>query len=76
MDIIKNTAEKYHDRMVLSLTHIHGQLCDVCNSKCGYTVCIEHDSMDFSKDKRVCAKCYEQIKKYWLNNKPGKISPI
>jgi uncharacterized protein with PIN domain len=74
--IIKELAETYHDREVMAMTTMTGQKCGCCNKSALTTVCIEHDSQDYSKDKHVCPDCYTAIATYWKENHPKKICPI
>jgi hypothetical protein len=73
---IKKLAENYHDREVMSMTSATDQSCDGCGRTTITTVCIEHDSQDYSKDKHVCPDCYVKIANYWKEFHPKKICPV
>jgi predicted AlkP superfamily phosphohydrolase/phosphomutase len=74
--IVKELAETYHDRDVMSTTYADNQICDCCKKTVMATYCIEHDSQDYSKDKHVCSDCYVAIATYWKEHNPKKICPI
>jgi hypothetical protein len=76
IETIKELAETYHDREVMSSTYAPNQKCDCCEKYVTNRVCIEHDSRDFSKDKWVCPECYVAIATYWKEHSPKKICPI
>jgi hypothetical protein len=73
---IKEIAETYHDREVMSCQSGLEKKCDCCDKKTAHSVCIEHDSQDYSKDKWVCPDCYVRIATYWKEHAPKKICPI
>lgn len=73
---IKELAESYHDREVMSYTYAGNQKCDCCGKIVTARVCIEHDSQDYSKDKQVCSDCYVAIATYWKEHSPKKICPV
>jgi hypothetical protein len=68
-------ANNYHERDICSSTFIKNQICDCCNNKVLTRYCIEHDSLDFSKDLHICLDCYYQILNVWKEKRPGKIFP-
>ncbi len=72
---IKEIAESYHDRIVMASSMYDGQICDCCEDKVYSRSCIEHDSLDYSKDLMVCITCYIKIMNYWQEHKPRKIAP-
>jgi hypothetical protein len=75
--IIKELAETYHDREVMSMISDYGERkCDCCGKIVVTRTCIEHDSQDYSKDKHVCGNCYAAIATYWKEHLPKKICPI
>jgi len=76
MKEIKEVAEQYHDRLVMSMITMSGKNCDCCDKPEHTRICIEHDSQDYSKDMWICPDCYAKIVKYWKENHPKKIAPI
>ena len=75
-ELVKEIAETYHDREVMSSQAGLERKCDCCGTLIYSTVCIEHDSQDYSKDKWVCPNCYVEISIYWKENHPKKICPV
>jgi hypothetical protein len=73
---IKQIAETYHDRLVMTGMSGGDNKCECCGKKTVTRTCIEHDSQDFSKDLWVCADCYAAIATYWKEHRPKKIAPI
>jgi hypothetical protein len=72
LEKIKEIAETYHDRNVLASTYGIEKKCDCCEKMVLTTICIEHDSQDYSKDMGVCDDCYIAIVNYWKENCPKK----
>lgn len=75
-EIVKELAESYHDRVVMSAMSVGNEPCDCCEKPAVTLYCIEHDSQDYSKDKWVCGDCYTAIATYWKEHHPKKICPI
>jgi len=75
-DVIKEIAETYHDRVVMTGMSGGNNKCECCGNTVVTRTCIEHDSLDFSKDLWICADCYCDIAGYWQKNLPKKIAPI
>lgn len=75
-EIVKELAESYHDRVVMSAMSVGNEPCDCCEKPAATLYCIEHDSQDYSKDKWVCGDCYTAIATYWKEHRPKKIAPI
>jgi len=73
---IKEIAETYHDRLVMTGMSGGDNKCECCGKKVITRTCIEHDTQDYSKDLWVCVDCYCAIMKYWKEHKPKKIAPI
>jgi hypothetical protein len=75
-EIIKEIAETYHDREVMTGMSGGDNKCECCGKKVVTRTCIEHDSQDYSKDLWICSDCYCAIVKYWQENRPKKIAPM
>lgn len=73
---IKEIAETYHDRVVMTGMCGGDNKCECCGKKTVTRTCIEHDSGDVSKDLWICPDCYVAIVTYWKENSPKKICPI
>jgi hypothetical protein len=74
--IVKELAETYHDREVMSSTTGSEVKCECCSKLTVTRTCIEHDSQDVLKDLWVCPDCYIAIATYWKEHHPKKICPI
>jgi len=73
---IKEIAETYHDREVMTSMSGGDNKCECCGKTTITRTCIEHDSQDYSKDLWVCGDCYTAIATYWKENHPKKICPV
>lgn len=73
---IKELAENYHDRFVMSMVTGSNKNCECCGKETKTLICIEKDDKDYSKDVWLCDKCYAAIVVYWKEHSPKKIFPI
>lgn len=73
---IKELAENYHDRLVMSMVSGSNKNCECCRKETITLTCIEKDDKDYSKDVWLCDKCYAAIVAYWKEHSPKKICPI